>query len=256
MIKCSKCNSVPNENDVIGWKCNSCGKTFKVSKAKLHSIVLKKAENPEKSYINCPSCKKCLDDGNERIVWKCACGNMNMAKLRDFEEMIESASKSKLIKCPECGNEVADNVNVCPSCGFEIIQSEAETEKIMIKANINDAVPVSKNKKYIGFALCVAAGIMLIVAFTKINNDTYSFYKQHYKECMEGYAESNADANNSGGLFRGTYRYIASGYEDMAKDDNKKIWNYRIQAIILCLGGGACGIVGYKFIKGENSEWH
>ena len=44
---------------------------------------------------------------------------------------------------------------------------------------------------------------------------------------------------------------IASSYEDMAKDDNKKIWSYRIQAIILCLGGVACGIVGYKFIKGE-----
>lgn len=28
MIRCSKCNGMPNENDVIGWKCNSCGKAF------------------------------------------------------------------------------------------------------------------------------------------------------------------------------------------------------------------------------------
>lgn len=44
MIKCSKCNNIPDENDVIGWKCNSCGKAFKVSKSKLHNILAKKAE--------------------------------------------------------------------------------------------------------------------------------------------------------------------------------------------------------------------
>lgn len=36
---------------------------------------------------------------------------------------------------------------------------------------------------------------------TRINNDTYSFYKQHYKECMEGYVKNNADADNSSALF-------------------------------------------------------
>ena len=24
------------------------------------------------------------------------------------------------MKCPECGNEIADDVKVCPSCGFHI----------------------------------------------------------------------------------------------------------------------------------------
>lgn len=155
------------------------------------------------------------------------------------------------MKCPECGNEIVDDVKVCPSCGFEIIQAENDTEKVATMTYINETISVYNNEKYIGIAFCVVACIMLIVAFTRINNDTYSFYKQHYKECMEGYAENNADANNSGALFRGTYRYIASSYEDMAKDASKKIWKYRIQAIILCQGGVACGIVGYKFIKGE-----
>lgn len=154
------------------------------------------------------------------------------------------------MKCPECGNEIADDVKVCPSCGFEIIQSETVEENTVI-TNTNETVLVYKNKKYIGIALCVVAFIILIAAFTRINNDKYSFYKQHYKECMEGYAENSTDARNSGSWFSGTYRYIASEYEDMAKDDNKKIWEYRIQAIVLCLGGIACGIVGYKFIKGE-----
>lgn len=28
MIRCSKCSGMPNEHDIIGWKCNSCGKAF------------------------------------------------------------------------------------------------------------------------------------------------------------------------------------------------------------------------------------
>lgn len=159
-----------------------------------------------------------------------------------------------LIRCPECGREISNHAESCPGCGCKIIQSEANTGEAMITTNISETVPVNKNKKYIGIAIYAVACIMLIVAFTRINNDTYSFYKQHYKECMEGYAENTSDANNSGALFRSTYRHIASIYEDMAKIDNKKIWSYRIQAIILCLGGVACGIVGYKFIKGEREN--
>ena len=71
------------------------------------------------------------------------------------------------MKCPECGIEIADNVSVCPSCGYEIVQSEVSAAED--NTNITATVPVYKNKKYIGTALCVVACIMLIVAFTSIN---------------------------------------------------------------------------------------
>lgn len=152
------------------------------------------------------------------------------------------------MKCPECGNEVADNVKVCPSCGYEIIPSETDVQE----NTKSGEVPIYKNKKYIGIALFVVACIMFIVAFTRINNDTYSFYKQHYKECMEGYADTKATADEySGWFFKSTYESIASSYEDMAQDDNKIIWKYRIQAILLCLGGFVCCVVGYKMVRGE-----
>jgi hypothetical protein len=41
----------------------------------------------------------------------------------------------------------------------------------------------------------------------------------------------------------------------MSKDDNKKIWEYRIQAIVLCLGSVACEVIGYKFIKREEKVY-
>lgn len=60
------------------------------------------------------------------------------------------------MKCPECGTEVADNVTVCPSCGYEIVQSE--TEAVEDTINTTATVPVYKNKKYIGIALCMVDG--------------------------------------------------------------------------------------------------
>lgn len=32
------------------------------------------------------------------------------------------------MKNPECGNEIADDVKVCPSCGYEIIHLNSEVE--------------------------------------------------------------------------------------------------------------------------------
>lgn len=130
MIKCSKCNSIPNENDVIGWKCNSCGKAFKVTKSKLHNINMKKVMNSEKSYINCPSCKNRLDDGNECIVWKCSCGNTNIGKLKDFEEEKgieqEIFSRSNLIKCPECGKDISSKAKKCVHCGKVFVEEQPQ----------------------------------------------------------------------------------------------------------------------------------
>ncbi|MCI8335103.1 MAG: zinc-ribbon domain-containing protein [Lachnospiraceae bacterium] len=152
-----------------------------------------------------------------------------------------------MIKCPECGIEIEDNVKVCPGCGYEMISSKANTQEI----TENKGIAASKNKKYIGIALFAAACILFIVAFTRVNNSSYSFYKEHYKECMEGYAECKLIADDySGGLFRSTYENMASRYEEMANYDNKEIWKYRIQAIILCLGGFGCCIVGYSMVKG------
>lgn len=132
MIKCSKCNNIPDENDVIGWKCNSCGKIFKVIKSKLQNILMKKAINPEKSYIKCPVCKNSLDDGNECIVWKCSCGNTNIGKLKDFEEEKgieqEIFPKCNLIKCPECGKEISRKAKKCVHCGNVFAADQLKTK--------------------------------------------------------------------------------------------------------------------------------
>ena len=153
-----------------------------------------------------------------------------------------------MIKCPECGNEVKDGLSMCPGCGCEIPRSETCPVEEDVSEE-NTVIPEHKNRKAFGVVLGIVACIMLIVAFTRINNENYSFYKQHYEDCMEGYAENQVSANTSGGWFSDTYQYIASSYEDMAQDDMREIWKYRIQAIILCIAAIICGTISYVFIK-------
>lgn len=140
MIRCSKCNGMPNEHDIIGWKCNSCGKAFQVTKEQLHSLLMKKETSPGKSFFRCPSCGGILDDGNESIAWKCSCGHVTMGKLADFEEdgeveekedvieVVSSISQSHLIKCPECGKEISSKAKKCVHCGKVFVEEKVLTK--------------------------------------------------------------------------------------------------------------------------------
>lgn len=128
MIKCSKCNSLPGENDVMGWKCNSCGKAFKITKSQLYNILMKKETSPEKFSVKCPSCKKDLNDGNENIAWKCSCGNIERGNLQDFECKAEILPKSNLVKCPECGMEISSKAKRCVHCGKMITEDQTKTK--------------------------------------------------------------------------------------------------------------------------------
>lgn len=136
MIRCSKCNGMPNEHDVIGWKCNSCGKAFQVTKEQLHNLLLKKETGSGESFFKCKFCGANLDDGNESIAWKCSCGHVTIGKLADFgedaeikeeikvvkEEVIPNTPQSHLIKCPECGKEISSKAKKCVHCGKVFVE--------------------------------------------------------------------------------------------------------------------------------------
>lgn len=147
-----------------------------------------------------------------------------------------------LINCPECGKEIDEEVLCCPNCGFPI------------KKRDETGQPVYKNKRYIGIAMCIIGCVLFIVAFARINNDGYKFYLEHYETCMQGYDENTATAKSyTSGYFKRSYEYIASSYKEMADDDYREIWKYRIEAIVACGAGLILLVIGYKNItnKGE-----
>lgn len=153
-----------------------------------------------------------------------------------------------LIKCPECGNDVSDQANACPHCGYEMaVRNEPATE---------DKKEVPVHKKSISILMLIMGCVLLLLSITRVKNDDYKFYQYHYQECMDGYIEAKAAAYSySAGYFRDSYNSIASSFKELADDDKKEIWKFRIQAIAL-IGGGfvliICGFCNYK--KGKNKN--
>jgi len=155
--------------------------------------------------------------------------------------MYENSVKD-IISCPECGFPIDSEITVCYECGFPI-----DTLK---KENTIPSVKSAISARQLGITLCVVAAICLIIGITRITNDKYNFYSEHYTDCMEGYAETQSSADSfSSGMFKQSYQSIADDYIDMANDDLKKIWTFRVEAILLILVGTACGFVGFKKIN-------
>lgn len=90
---CPKCKKKIDNNEQVSWKCAACGKEFKISFSKLHSLALQKQKNNKTSVLKCPSCGGELDSGNEEIVWKCPeCGNRVLGNLIEFMEKINKGT--------------------------------------------------------------------------------------------------------------------------------------------------------------------
>lgn len=167
------------------------------------------------------------------------------------------------IVCPECGKEQDSSVKSCVECGYPL---QTDNKSLVCKecgeplkngntycANCgfenSNSVSTAKNSKnkMIGIALIVVACVMFVIAFTRVNNEKYEFYKQHYEDCMDGYEESMDMAG--GGWFSGSYKQIANSYENMAEDDMAEINKYRIQAVLFGVAGVVLVGFGYKSLK-------
>lgn len=142
------------------------------------------------------------------------------------------------ITCPECGASINGESTVCNECGFPIEKPQSE---IATKAK-----EPKLSAKQLGIVFCIVAIIYFIVGITRITNDNYAFYSEHYKECAEGYEDATREAKTAGWLLKSGYENIADTYQDMMDDDIKKIWTYRIEAIALCAIGVVLIILGVK----------
>lgn len=174
------------------------------------------------SNIVCPEC------GKEQIADTKVCAECGFPLQTD----------NKNFFCRECGEPLNNEKNYCPNCGFENVTSE------LLKANTEN----SKNK-LVGIVLITLACVMFVFSFSRVNNDKYNFYKQHYEDCMAGYEDSMDMANSSGALFRGSYKSIANSYENMAEDDMAEINKYRIQAVLFLAAGVVLVYFGCKSLK-------
>lgn len=119
-MNCNKCGNEPQETDRIAWKCTSCGKAYGVKLSYLQKIQEKKNSNGVANLLKCKECGKPLDNGDEKIFWKCSCGNVQSGRLGEYGEKINNIIESNLMKCPDCGHEVSKKAEKCPNCGCPI----------------------------------------------------------------------------------------------------------------------------------------
>lgn len=92
MMNCNKCGNEPKETDRLAWKCTSCGKAYGVKLSYLHKLIEKKNIMNTASLLKCKECGEYLDSGNEKIFWKCSCGNVQCGKLSDYRGKSEAIS--------------------------------------------------------------------------------------------------------------------------------------------------------------------
>ena len=154
--------------------------------------------------------------------------------------MDENGTQIKTV-CPECGASIDANSTVCTECGFPLKPSKLETPAT--------SKGLKLPKMQLGIVLCVVAVICFIVGIKRITNDNYDFYTEHYRECVEGYEDAKREADSAGWLLKSGYERIADTYEDMMDDDLKKIWQYRIGAIVSCSVGAILVFSGIKNMR-------
>lgn len=179
-IKCSNCGNSISDDDHLVWKCTSCNKAFKVSLSKLRKMCIQK-NKPEyvgRMLLKCPICGMGMDDGNEKIAYKCpVCENVMTGNLKCFAE--EKKAVNNTILCLECGKEISDDVKECPNCGCPVEEQKDSKPQQVEVASIKIA---AKTRKIILIGLflmvlCIAGGM----GYKKyINNINEKEYRESY----------------------------------------------------------------------------
>lgn len=86
-MNCNKCGNILKETDKLVWKCISCRKAYGVTLSYLHKLIEIKNDKNVISVLKCKECGKYLDNGDEKIFWKCTCGNVQCGTLDDYREI-------------------------------------------------------------------------------------------------------------------------------------------------------------------------
>lgn len=139
--------------------------------------------------------------------------------------------------CPECGQQIESSSDRCMNCGYQF-----RKEKTIVESK-------TKAKMVPTIILLVGAAVCFVIAFTRLNDNYYKYCVSIQQEYQEEYAEAKAftDENNAA-IFSTGNRLINEGWQDLISNNQKTIWEHRIQAIVLCVVGVILLIV-FVFIR-------
>ena len=87
MNQCTNCGAAIADDDVIIWKCQECGKKYKIKMSKIQEMqkLKNRPENAVKSILRCRECGIDMNNGNEDLSFKCKeCGKVIRGNLKYF----------------------------------------------------------------------------------------------------------------------------------------------------------------------------
>ena len=172
-----------------------------------------------------------------------------------------NTNKFKSIFCRNCGKEIPSDSMFCPVCGKNVAtthnsdnnKSSTSSKEIKGKVNalINKIQP--KYRLAISLALIVVAIICVIIGITTFTSEDFSFYKNHYEDCIDGYEDCMEKSKSEGWYFSSSYESIADSYKEMADRDLSKIIGFSISAIILFVLSGVLIVASYLFFPSKKT---
>lgn len=75
-----------------------------------------------------------------------------------------------LIQCPECKNNISDQAERCPKCGYELKSTEAVKSQVVEKSDdINDNKPEKKFRGKINYTYIILGLLIIVVGFFMLN---------------------------------------------------------------------------------------
>lgn len=216
LIKCPKCGMDLNDDCMIVWKCAECGKAFKVSLSKLYKIQELKKQKADQHLIKCSSCGHPLDDGNEKIVYKCSsCENVLRGNLAYFvgKNNVDIDSEnlhSNMVECPECGKKILSDSNICSYCGFPLIEEKKNLIKcpecgkgISNKArqcsHCGYEIKKEKRIRKLPIAIGIVLTFFILIIAIYINNSNLGYFDNNkwgisYDEIKNKYGEDISES--------------------------------------------------------------
>ncbi|MDE7132915.1 MAG: hypothetical protein K2O65_14195 [Lachnospiraceae bacterium] len=199
MDKCEKCGAELTDNCFVVWKCNECGKGYKLNLGKLRMIQERKMQNAGKSLLKCKDCGFPMDDGDEKIVCKCAsCGNVSGGNLAyiaggrentDNSKEINIEKQNDVIKCPKCGKTLPRNSVYCLECGKKVNRGLQNDTRDLSKRQFNSKVVLLST--FTLLAVCIGIGYISYASqpTVKYKRAEEAVSKQNYDRAIDLYTD-------------------------------------------------------------------
>ena len=84
------------------------------------------------------------------------------------------------MKCPKCGEEMADDMGICPYCGYVASQTdniEKETNEMMKEMQVDNSKTSNNVAKFIVRALVICFAFIVLY-----NYSTICSYEKYFRE--------------------------------------------------------------------------